>query len=1037
VGVCARCGERNRVGDRFCSACGVGLPGKDRANVGVRKVVTILFCDAVGSTALGEATDPETTRSVMTRYAETMSQIIRQHGGTVERFRGDEVMAVFGVPVVHEDDALRAIRAGREMQRSLARLNEELREGWGVELACRIGINTGEVIAGDPATGESFVTGDAVNLAKRLEQAAEPGGVLIGTATYPLVRDAVKVGPRERFTAKGKSEQVERMRLDEVDDRAAGYARHLDAPLVGRAAEVSELTSHIERLFHEGRCGVFTLVGPAGVGKSRLAREVASRCARSARIASGRCLAYGSGVTYWPLVELARDLGGLDAVEAAIRGADDATAALERLRSVLGELELNAPSDELFWGIRRVLELLAQKRPLLVCLEDIHWAEPTMLDLIEYIAAFGAGPIAVLCNARPDLFDSRPAWRKFPMLELDQLSFDETRELVGSLGIGDPDHRRAIAATAEGNPLFAEQLAAMVLESDEPDFERLSLPASIQALIAARLDALDEGERRTLERASVVGKEFWQRAVADLSPTEDRPSLTTWLLALARKGLIRPVRVGGPSADAFRFHHALIRDVAYAAIPKIVRADLHESFARWLRAQPAGIGEYDEIVGYHAEQAHAYLSAVSPGDARTRALAQEAARTLGAAGERAFARDDMGAAANLLGRAVELTEDDDPRRAELLFQLSGALWSTGMRGRANELLEAILTAASESGDGQQVWHALLERAARRDFVHGADADELLAVAEEARQAFEEAGDDLGLARAWRRIAFVQGLRGRSAAAVEACEVALVHARRANDGRWEGRIVDTLCSALLYGPAPVHDAVARCEELLAGARGRPSVEAAVLSSLAGLVAMQGDFDEAREVYERAKRLWEELGLRYAIAGLTQVGGELELLAGDPAAAARELRSGAEILADIGGNALQSALLSKALAAEGADDLAEGAAAGAEAAAGGREVEAEVIAGTTRSTLATRRGDHAFALSKARAAVARAEETDALNLRAGALVGLADALVAAGSPDEATPRLADARTLFAAKGNLAALARLDKGAAPSLPSGVRRE
>ncbi|HEY6075293.1 MAG TPA: adenylate/guanylate cyclase domain-containing protein, partial [Gaiella sp.] len=234
----------------------------------VRKTVTILFCDVVGSTSLGEATDPETTRRVMTRYAESMAEIIRQHGGTVERFRGDEVMAVFGVPVAHEDDALRAVRTATEMQRHLAELNTELKVKWGVELACRIGINTGEVVAGDPSPGEGFVTGDAVNLAKRLEQAAEPGTILIGTATYPLVKDAVKVGPREKFTAKGKSEAVSRFRLDEVDAAAAGYARRLDAPLVNRTAELETLRTLVKDAFAERRCQIVTVLGTAGIGKS-------------------------------------------------------------------------------------------------------------------------------------------------------------------------------------------------------------------------------------------------------------------------------------------------------------------------------------------------------------------------------------------------------------------------------------------------------------------------------------------------------------------------------------------------------------------------------------------------------------------------------------------------------------------------------------------------------------------------------------------------------------------------------------------------
>ena len=999
--------------------------------------MTILFCDTVGSTALGEATDPETTRRVMSRYAETMIEIVRIHGGTVERFRGDEVMAVFGVPIVHEDDALRAVRAGTEMQRALGRLNEELRSRFEIELACRIGINTGEVVAGDPSTGETFVTGDAVNLAKRLEQVAEPGRIMIGTATHALVKDAVRVGPRERFTAKGKSEDVGKLQLEDVDASAAGYARRLDAPLVGRLAERTVLCDEIDRLFAEGRCGVLTLVGPAGVGKSRLAHEVVSHFAGRARVATGRCLAYGIGITYWPLVELVQDLGGMEAVAEAVRGAEDESVALERLRSAIGEAELVAPSDEIFWGIRRVLEALAQRRPLLVCLEDIHWAEPTMLDLVEYVAAFGVGPVVVLCNARPELLESRPTWARHMLVELTQLTDAETEALIASLGIEDARARRTIAATAEGNPLFAEQLAAMVLESGDERVEHLAMPASIQALLAARLDSLEPGERRALERASVVGKEFWQRAVADLSPAADRPQVTTWLLSLSRKGLVVPMREDETKADRFRFHHALIRDVAYGGIPKGVRADLHEGFATWLRSQPEGFGEHDEIVGYHAEQAYRYLSALVPPDERTRALSAQAARSLAAAGRRAYARDDMRATSSLLGRAGELMAPDDPSRGELQFQLSGAAWSIGDRRRGDDALEAVLAAAERAGDTRLAWHALLERAARRSYEHGAEADELLAVAEEARSVFAEANDSLGLARAWRRIANAQRLAGQFERAVEAGEEAFKHAADAVDGREQGRIVDGLCTALLYGPTYAPEAIARCEELISEARSTPSFEAAVLSSLAGLVAMRGDFARARRVYRRAKRLWEELGLRYAVAGLTQVGGELELMAENPTGAERELRAGAEMLETVGGNALQSALLAKALAAQGGDVEAEALAVAAERAAGGREIQAEVIAGVTRAVVCARRGEHDVALELAVAAASRTEQSDALNLRADALVVLTRCLENLGRTAEAAARHAEARSLYVAKGNAAALARLSEREPAGLPSAPRRE
>jgi class 3 adenylate cyclase len=297
VTTCSRCGRESSGDAAFCPHCGAAQPAAPTRALEVRKTVTVLFCDVVGSTRLGEATDPETTRRVMSRYAQSMSEVITAYGGTVERFRGDEVMAVFGVPVVHEDDALRAVRAGMQMQRRLAELNVELLETWGIELACRIGINTGEVVAGDPGTGDTFVTGDAVNLGKRLEQAAQPGEILIGTTTYPLVKDAVRVGPRERFTAKGKSSAVDRFRLEEVDATAAGYARRLDAPLIGRADELRRLEAAIATLVGQSRCGVVGVTGQAGIGKSRLVRELVARLGDEVTVLGGRCLPYGAGIT--------------------------------------------------------------------------------------------------------------------------------------------------------------------------------------------------------------------------------------------------------------------------------------------------------------------------------------------------------------------------------------------------------------------------------------------------------------------------------------------------------------------------------------------------------------------------------------------------------------------------------------------------------------------------------------------------------------------------------------------------------------------
>ena len=1020
MSICDSCGGTNAAAARFCATCGLPLTALPAEPLEVRKTVTVLFCDVVGSTVLGEATDPETTRRVMARYAQAMTEVVAAYGGTVERFRGDEVMAVFGVPVVHEDDALRAVRAGMEMQRQLAVLNEELRTTWGVELACRIGINTGEVVAGDPGTGDTFVTGDAVNLGKRLEQAAAPGEILIGTATYPLVKDAVRVGPRERFSAKGKRGPVERFRLDDVDATAAGYARRMDMPLVGRERELERLGPTVRDALTENRCTIVSIVGPAGIGKSRLAGELAGMVEATARTVTGRCLPYGSGITYWPLVEIVRDLGGIEAVVDELAGLDDAAIVADRLRASLGKSSDGSASDEIFWGVRRTFEALAARRPLLVCLEDLHWAEPTMLDLVEYLAAFATRPMVLLCTARSDLVDSRPGWSRYPTFELEQLSATETEKLVGAYGIELGALRTQIAATAEGNPLFAEQLAAMVAESPPAAGRPLVLPASIHALLAARLDGLEPDERRALERAAVIGKEFWLRAVADLSAEPDRRRITGLLLALVRKGLVDPAAAAGSGDDSYRFRHALIRDVAYGAIPKAVRADLHEGFAAWLRANAdRGFGEHDEIVGYHLEQAFRCREEIAPASGRTRELASAAAELLAASGRRAFARDDMPAAANLLERALALVPPEG--RGELELELSGALWSIGERERAEVLLESVLAAATAAADQRVRWHALLERAARSELAHESSVTELYDVAHRAQAVFEELGDDVGLAHAWRRMAVANRLRGAFGAAVVASERALVHAGRAPDAREEGRILDALCTALLYGPTPALEAVERCEQLLEETRGQPSLVAAVCSSLAGLVAMQSRLDEAREVYARAMALWEELGLRFAMAGLTQVGGEIELLAEDPVAAERELRIGAEILASVGGSPFSSALLGKALARQGrleeADALAREAAERA-----GHRILAVVVADVVRATVASARGDHDAALAHADRATRRAREADAPNLQAETLEALATCLRAAGRERDAGTALDEALGLYAAKGNLTAGQRL---------------
>ena len=772
-----------------------------------------------------------------------------------------------------------------------------------------------------------------------------------------------------------------------------------------------------------------TLVGTAGIGKSRVAREVVSRLAGRARVASGRCLPYGQGITYWPLVEVVRDLGGIESLARELQDAAESAEALERVQSAIGESTLVAPSDELFWGVKRMLEGVARARPLLLCLEDLQWAEPTMLDLVEYVAAFATAPVVVLCNARPELLERRPGWARHPVIELNHLSDGETTELIDALGISDPALRRQIAATAEGNPLFAEQLAAMVVEAGTRPGDRLDLPASIQALLAARLDSLDPEERRVLERAAVVGKEFWHRAVADLSSPADRASVAGPLLSLARKGLVEAVRTGVPGEDTFRFRHALIRDVAYAGMPKIVRAELHEGFAAWLRAQTAEVfGEHDEIVGYHAERAHAYRAELGPEDARGRALAELAAELLAAAGRRAFAREDMPAAAGLLGRAAELLPMGDSRRFDALRDQALALWEAGDAERGARSLDRLHTEALEAGNAYMVALADLERIVHEQLT-GTDVDVVRAAAERVIALGEAAGDDAAVARAWRRLSSAHRRVGAYSAAETAARQALSHARAAGNPQEEARAADALCNCLLYGPTPATEAVETCKELLATESRTRTLEASVTGVAAGLQAMLGDFDSARGSYVRAASMLEELGLDLARAALTQIGVPIELLAGDPEAAEREARRGAEILVHFGSSAVQAPLIAEALHAQGRYHDAAACLRDVTSDAGPGIPQWQVRLRIVETRLAIAADQPAVAVELAREGVSLAGAAEDVNLRADATAELAEALRAAGQEDEAADAAGAALALYEAKGNVAAVHALKKHARSS--------
>ena len=615
--ICTSCGHENGEGAKFCEECGLSLSSM-AARAGSReerKTVTVLFCDVTGSTELGETLDPERLRGLFARYFERMRATVERHGGSVEKFIGDAVMAVFGVPVLHEDDALRAVRAAAEMRDALPELG----------LQGRIGVMTGEVVTG---TEERLATGDAVNIAARLEQAAQPGEVLIGQPTLALVRDAAHVEPIEPLELKGKSEAVPAYRLLRVHD--APQRRHGE-PFVGRERELAILKEAWERARSGQRCELVTVIGDAGVGKSRLAAE--GLASIDATVLRGRCPPYGEGITYWPVVEVLKQLD--------MRPAEEAAA--EAIRSLLGETEAATSAEDIAWAFRKTLEQAAAERPLVVVFDDIQWGEQTFLDLIEHVALLSSGAsILVLCMARPELSERRPTW---PVtFRLEPLGDHDVDELIPQRILAEA--REKIARAAGGNPLFIEEMLAMASEAEGD----VVVPPTLRALLAARLDRLETPERSVLERGAVEGEVFHRGAVQALA--SDEIQVTPCLAALVRKGLIRPNRAQLPGEDGFRFRHILIRDAAYDALPKAIRADLHRHFASWLEEHGTELVEMDEIVGYHLEQACRYRADLgSPDDG---ILAASARRRLMAGGDRAALRQDYGAAVSLFERAAAL-----------------------------------------------------------------------------------------------------------------------------------------------------------------------------------------------------------------------------------------------------------------------------------------------------------------------------------------------------------------------------------------------
>jgi class 3 adenylate cyclase/tetratricopeptide (TPR) repeat protein len=1044
---CPNCGRENPEDFKFCAECGTALGAEAVQARELRKLVTVVFADITGSTALGEQVDPELLRRVLERYFEEMQRILEHHGGTVEKFIGDAIMAVFGIPHLHEDDALRAVRATAEMRERLAELNEQLAIDYGMRLQARMGVASGEVVAGDPGRGDWFVTGDAVNVAERLERSAAPDEIVVAQETCRLVRDAVEVEPLEPLTVKGKAEPLSACRLLKVTPGAPAHERRSDSPMVGRMGEFELLRQAFGRAVSERACHFFTVLGAAGVGKSRLLSEFLDEVEPKATILTGRCLPYGEGITFWPLLEAVGTAAGLaegeppevarTKIASLLSGEEAADLAAERVAGLLGLAETGASAEEGFWGVRKLLEALARRTPLVLVFDDLNWGEPTFLDLLEHIADWSRdAPILLVGMARPELTEMRPGWaggkRNATTIFLEALSAQDCATLIHNL-LGQAalaaEVQNRVQAAAEGNPLFVEETLAMLIEEGlivrrngrwvvARNLSQVRVPPTIQLLLASRLDQLGHEERQAIERAAVEGDIFHLGSVEALTPAESRAGVGDCLLGLVRKELIRPHRATFAGEDAFRFRHLLIHEAAYHAVPKEMRAELHEGCSRWLAEKG---GEFDELVAYHLEQAVRFRSELGPLDAHGQDLAARGGNLLATAARRASARGDMPAAVGLFERSVALLRDE-PERAEALLDLAAALLETGDFTRTEQVITEATESAATREDRPLAARAELERSkmqllVEREMSH---ADSLRQV-EGAIATLEQAGDDAALARAWWVVGEMAWLRCEFTAAEEAMTRSLAHAERAGAPREVLRARTFLALAAVDGPRPVPEALLRCREILDQARGDPVLEANVGYAMASAEAMQGRFDEARELAARSAAIYEEIGMPFSLATWSHWPGTVELLAGDLEAAEQIFRSGYETLVSLGEKLNLSSIaisLAETLYLQGRAEEAEQLTMVSEEASSQEDVWAQVAWRSARAKILAQRGVLADAEMLAREAVELIAEKDVLNMRGHALISLAEVLLAGNRVEEASECAAEGVRLYEAKENVVA-------------------
>jgi DNA-binding SARP family transcriptional activator len=1012
----------------------------ERAHEG-RKTIAALVCRVALGRTDGRSLDPEAERHAMRRFVDAARAAVEGHGGTVRDAQGSALVALFGVPRVHEDDAVRAMRAAVEIRDLAADIDDHVRR------EVRIGIETGEVLVEDASGVQTVLSGEPLAAADRVARAAGPGEVLISQTVFRLAHPSADAEALEVPSSDDGALPAAAFRLLSVAQGVPGEVRRLRAPLVGRTEELGVLRQAFGRASRDRSCSMVSVLGPAGVGKTKLVTGFVQDLGNEATVLEGRCLPYGRDITFWPIAEVVKAAAGIadgdapsDAVsriEDVVRGIDEPAFIASQVAGVLGLVDVPLSPEEIFWAIRKFLEAAARERPLVVWLDDLHWADATLLDLIEHVAMWSRdAPILLVCSARPELVEDRAGWGGGRLdatnLTLGPLSREETADLLDHL-LGRAElagaSRERIMDAAEGNPLFLEELLSMLIDegrlvwrddrwTPSGDLTDVPIPLTVQALLAARIDRLPPHERRSLEHAAVIGKEFSEEDLAELGEGE---GLGQVLDGLAGKDLLVPERLGPRTGRTFRFRHILLRDVVYQGMSKEARARDHEVFGASLERRAAErLTEVEEIVGYHLEAANSYLVELGLPDPGEPSLAVRAGERLAAAGRRAVDRGDMPAAVSLLRRADALLPADAPMRSELARMLTIALMEVGELAGALTAVAEGLEVAERLGDEAAVWRLRVEREEVWAYLdpdaHPARAREELAT--EAVEAFERLEDLAGRARAYRLLGDALSHRGQMEDAARAFLIGQDLATQAGDDR---EVAERPGLGVTMGAMPVEHAlevVRRHAELP-----RPNPDS--LSSLGVLYAMQGDMDASRLWLEAALARARELGSEMRTASISMYYGYALLIADDPSGAEAVVRPAVESLQAMGERNLLStaaALLAEVLYRQGKLDEAMLASLMSEEATASDDVASQMMWRGGRAKLLQARGHAREAEALARAGVAFADQTDMPTLEGDAYRDLGTVLQAGGRSAEAAEAYGEAERRYLRKGNAVSAERV---------------